>query len=105
VLEGEVAFYRSKPFLSDSRDAKSLARRMDNAAREIANTVTFLEDREKKQVKTIWVRSALSESEDDALAVLKPLVPQTVQALEPAGFAGLRTREARVLAPLIGQLP
>jgi len=105
VLEGQVAFYRSKPFLADSREAKSLARRMDNAAREIMNTVTFLEDREKKQVKTLWVRSALADGEEDPLALLKPLVPLAVQTIEPSGFAGLRAKEARVLAPLIGQLP
>jgi hypothetical protein len=105
VLEGEVAFYRSKPFLADSREARSLSKRMDNAAREIINTVTFLEDREKKQVKTLWVRSALVDGEEDPLAVLKPLVPLTVQTIEPAGFAGIRAKEARALAPLIGHLP
>ncbi len=105
VIDSEVIFYRSKPFLPDSREAKAPARRMENIAREILNTVTFLEDREKIKVETLWMRAALADTEDDALAVLKTLVPLSIRTLEPGGFAGLKAREARFLAPLIGQLP
>jgi hypothetical protein len=104
VLDGEAAFYRSKPFLADSRDSRSVVRRMENAAREILNTMTFLEDREKKRVETLWLRTALADGEDDPLAVLKPLVPLNVQTIEASGFAGLRPKESRALAPLVGQL-
>lgn len=105
VAEGEIISYRSKPFLADGREAKSASRRMDNVAREILNTMTFLEDREKKKVETIWVRAALSDADEDALAALKPLVALPLRPIEPAGFAGLKPREARLLAPLMGQLP
>lgn len=104
VLDGEPAFYRSKPFLADSRDSRSVARRMENAAREILSTMTFLEDREKKQVSRLWVRSALAGAEDDPLAVLRPLLPLDVHPIEAAGFAGLRPKESRILAPLVGHL-
>lgn len=105
VVDSEVIFYRSKPFLPDSREAKAPARRMENIAREILNTVTFLEDKEKKKVETLWVRAAPAEAEDEALAALKTLVPLSIRTLEPSRFPGLKAREARFLAPLIGQLP
>ena len=105
LIESEVVFYRSKPFLADSREAKSSARRMDNIAREILNTVTFLEDKEKKKVEKLWVRAALADGGEDPVEALKPLLPLSIATIEPGGLPGTRTKEARLLAPLLGQMP
>jgi len=105
VIDSQVVFYRSKPFLPDSREIRSFARRMDHIAREITNTVTFLEDREKARVETLWIRAVPTEGDDDPLTALKPLVPLGLKPVEPARWGGLKAREARLLAPLMGQLP
>ncbi len=105
LIDSEVVFYRSKPFLADSREAKAPARRMENIAREILNTVTFLEDKEKKKVEKLWVRAALADGGEDAVESLKPLLPLSVATIEPGGLPGTRTKEARLLAPLLGQMP
>ncbi len=105
LVESEVMFYRSKPFLADSREAKAPARKMENIAREILNTVTFLEDKEKKKVETLWVRAALADGGEDPVEALKSLLPLSVATIEPGGLPGTRTKEARLLAPLLGQMP
>jgi len=104
IAAGEVAFFRSKPFLTDGREGRSLARRMEHAAREINNTVTFLEDKEKMRVETLWLRAAPSGADEDPASVLKPLVPLALKPIEPSRWPGLKAREARILAPLLGQL-
>ncbi len=105
IIDSEIIFYRSKPFLPDGREARSPARKVENIGREILNTLTFLEDREKKKVDTLWIRTALADADEEALAALKPMLPVAIRPLEPGGLPGLRPREARLLAPLIGQLP
>jgi hypothetical protein len=104
LLDSEVVFYRSKPFLPDTREAGTPARKMQNVAREITNTATFVEDREKRRLETLWVRVAASEGEEEALEALKPQVSLAVRAIEPKRPSGLRAREARYLAPLVAQL-
>ncbi|MCJ7612153.1 MAG: hypothetical protein MUP19_07815 [Candidatus Aminicenantes bacterium] len=105
IVKAEAAFYRSKPFLPDSQEARSFARRMENVAREIISTVTFLEDREKTRVETLWIRAAPANGNDDPLASLKSMVPLALRPVEPDRWAGLKAGEARLLAPLIGLLP
>jgi hypothetical protein len=105
LVDSEVVFYRSKPFLAESREARSPARKMENIAREILNTVTFLEDKEKRKVERLWVRAALADGGEDPVEALKSLVPLSVSTIEPGGLPGTRTKEARLLAPLVGQMP
>ncbi|MCX6564721.1 MAG: hypothetical protein NTU60_14140 [Candidatus Aminicenantes bacterium] len=103
VLDGEVSLYRFKPFLQDAQSPMSSDRKMDQVANEIDNTVRFLEDREKKGISSVWVRSAVEGTEDETLAALK-------ERLSPLAFAEfsspwpLTFRDRQVLSPLIGQV-
>jgi len=81
----------------------SPAQKMEQTANEIDNTIRFLEDREKKKIGSIWVRSAVDGAAEDDLGALKDrLSPMPV-----AEFASpwpLEFRERHILSPLIGQV-
>ena len=71
VLDGEISLFRFKPFLQDALNPMSGEQKMEQIANEIDNTVRFVEDREKKKIASIWIRSAVEGAEDDGLAALR----------------------------------
>ena len=102
VLDGEVSLYRFKPFLHDAANPMSPAQKMEQVAVEIDNTVHFLEDREKKRIASIWVRSAVEGAEDEGQTVLK----ERLLSLAVSEFSSpwpLTFRDRQILSPLIGQ--
>lgn len=70
---------------------------------EIANTVHFLEDREKVRIQSVWVRDA-GDGPPAALDVLEKRAGCPVRTLSFALPAVAGPREQALLAPLIGQV-
>jgi hypothetical protein len=103
VLDGQVSFYRFKPFLQDSLGPMTLPRKIDQVVNEIENTVRFIEDREKKKILAVRVRTAIRKTEGDVPAALNERLPSLVIR----GFAvslPLPSPDQQVLSPLIGQV-
>jgi hypothetical protein len=70
---------------------------------EVANTVHFLEDREKVRVQSVWIRDA-GEGPPAALDVLEKRAGCPVRRLAFDVPAVAGPREQALLAPLIGQV-
>jgi len=71
---------------------------------EIENTLHFIEDKEKRQIKKIYLRWAV---EDDAAKVLIDNLEQAgleVKAVKTDKFTEFRNEDRTVLAPLLGQI-
>jgi len=103
VLDGEVSLFRFKPFLQDALHPMSAGEKLEQVANEIDNTVRFVEDREKKKVDSVWIRSAVEGAEDAAMAALKA----SLASMTVAEFSSpwpLAFRERQVLSPLVGQV-
>ena len=103
ILDGEVSLFRFKPFLQDALNPMSPVQKMEQVADEIENTVRFVEDREKKTIASVWIRSAVEGAEEDGPAALrKRLAPMTVAEFSSPWPLAFRDRQ--VLSPLIGQV-
>jgi Tfp pilus assembly PilM family ATPase len=101
VLDGRPALYRFKPFLAGKTlAAEDLAAA---AAKEVSGTLRFLEDRENKTVKTVWVRSGAGGDASQLAAGLQAGTALPVCLLDPPVSLGLKPRERHFLGPLVGQ--
>jgi hypothetical protein len=100
VIDSEWSLYRQKAIGSDLAGAE----RMDLVVQEIENTVHFFEDRERRKVGRIWVRSA---DPGEALEVVARLESALGLPAGPVDYDAPDVWDARqkaVLAPLVGQL-
>ena len=101
VMGSGPALYRVKSFTGERNEA----RRLDGLAKEIENTIHFIEDREQQAVPAVWLRigmfdggGALAESLAGRLSVpVKPIAAAALDALPEA--------ERSLLAPLAGMIP
>ncbi|OGD28477.1 MAG: hypothetical protein A2Y56_05545 [Candidatus Aminicenantes bacterium RBG_13_63_10] len=100
VLDGQAALYRFKPFLSGTGPAPDAL--ASAVVRELAGTLRFLEDREKKTVKSLWVRVGTDGDAAELAAGIQAGIMLPVRLLEAPGALGLSPRERQFLAPLIG---
>jgi len=104
VLDFEVSLYRFKPFLPDALQAMLPAQKFETIVNEVENTAHFIEDREKKKVDTVWVRSAAPKSEGDLLAFSRGRTALPWRPVEPAGPPMTDAGDQQILATLIGQV-
>lgn len=100
----EWLLYRQKGLGPGGGPARSHETKAAQIATEIGNTVRFLEDKEKKKVEKVWVRTGILDGGPEFLAqmaaeVALPLVPVEYQAPN-TWSAG----EKALLAPLAGQV-
>jgi hypothetical protein len=103
VVGAEPVLFRQKPFVLDRESGTPLSRRIGPLVTEIENTALFLEDKEKKKVRAVWLR-APSDNGDDLAAELGRRLTLPVRetgSLVPGDAAG---REKSILSTLYGQL-
>ena len=72
-------------------------------AAEVATTIHFLEDREKKRLETVWIRSAVGATPED-LAAIEARAGCPVRTLAFSAPAVAGPKEQAILAPLVGQV-
>ena len=104
VVGAEPALYRQKPFVLDTR-ARDAARRPGQRAchGDREHDAMFLEDKEGKKVRAVWLR-APSEIGDDVAAELGRRLALPVRetgSLVPGEAGG---REKSILSTLYGQM-
>ncbi len=104
VLDFEISLYRFKPFLPDAFPSMTPGQKLETIVNEVENTVHFIEDREKKKVDAVWLRSAAAKSEGDLLAFVQKSTALPWRAIEPAGPPMVDTSDRQILSPLIGQV-
>jgi hypothetical protein len=96
VLEGETALFRVKPLTAGDVWAE--------AADEVATTLRFLEDREKKRIDAVWVRPAAAGAAEDGLALLQKRTACPVRMIADEAMTGIPPAEKIFLASLWGQM-
>jgi len=96
VLDGGPALFRVKPLTPGSSWVE--------AAEETAATIRFLEDREKKEVETIWLRPAAAGDVEAGAALIQKRVSRPVRILPGDAPKGVPPADKIRLAPLLGQL-
>jgi hypothetical protein len=103
VVGGEPVLFRQKPFALDREPGRPLDGRIGPLVKEIENTALYLEDKEKKKVRAVWLR-APSDNGDDLAAELGKQLSLPVRetgSLVPGDAGG---REKTLLSTLYGQL-
>jgi hypothetical protein len=103
IINSEIALYRMKPILSPGQDEITEVRRVENIVKEVENTVNFVEDREKRKIRSFWVRLGLLE-EERILSQLQERSSLPVTGIESRLTANIGLREKKILSPLIGQI-
>ena len=102
VMDSGWALYRQKGV--GGSGGPEADERADNIVREAENTVRFLEDKERKRIERLWVRTAVAAERPQLMDRLKdridlPLEPVVYEAPE----AWTEAQKA-LLAPLVGQI-
>jgi hypothetical protein len=105
VSQSEPALFRLKTFSTGQEGGLRFSQKVEAIVKEIENTAHFIEDREKRAVRSLWFRSGLKDGQEDILAALRTGLDIEVRpVLAPPGF-GLDPGSSAFLAPLAGQFP
>ena len=75
-----------------------------NIVQEVENTLNFIEDKEKKTIKSIWVRVGVLGPDENLFNHLEKKLAIAFKKIETCVPFELEAREKRILAPLIGQV-
>jgi len=105
VTESEPALYRLKTFSAGQEGGLRFSQKIEAVVKEIENTVHFIEDREKREVRSLWFRSGLKEGQEDILAGLQTGLEIEVRPILAPPWCGLDPELSAFLAPLAGQVP
>lgn len=99
VSPSDLTLYRHKALGAAS------GRSIENIAVEIENTVHFLADREKREVRSLWLHAAAPETGAEVVAAVGARFDGAVRMIDSPRLARFAPAERAVLAPLIGQIP
>jgi len=78
---------------------------VDGLAKEIENTIHFIEDREKQAVTSLWFRNGLLDGGDGLAAALAAKLAVPVKPVPAAALDSLPEAERAILTPLAGLIP
>jgi hypothetical protein len=101
VTRSEPALYRVKAFAGE----RSEARRADGLAKEIENTIHFIEDRENQPIPALWFRNGLLDGGDDLPSALAGKLAVPVKPVSAPLLDSLPEAERSILTPLAGLIP
>jgi len=104
VVGGKVALYRQKPLSSEGELVVALKQKIGNIPQEIFNTVNFIEDKEKRKIKSFWIRLGILGSDEDLFDWLREKLVLPLHRIETGLPGKMTSRENRILAPLLGQI-
>jgi len=105
VSRSEMALYRYKPFALERQGRDQEGQKIENVLKEIENTVHYIEDREKLAIHSLWLRSSLSESQEELISELARRLPFSIKLIESPYLDEIPPSERVFLAPLAGQIP
>jgi hypothetical protein len=103
VAASEIFLYRQKPLMGRRKESR-LKDNIQNIVQEIENTAQFIQDKERRDVASIWVRLGLLEPELDIFSQLESSLSFPFKRVESLVDLRLPEQEKRILAPLWGQL-
>jgi len=105
VTRGEPALYRLKMFAVERGNIQGSSDKVETIVKEIENTAHFIEDREKREIRSLWFRSGLKENQGEILEALRTALPFDVHPVQAPGSFDLAPEISHFIAPLVGQIP
>lgn len=103
ILDSKVALYRQKQILLESTNGRNSLSNIKNIVQEIEKTVQFLEDKEKRSIKSIWIRSGNLDDSGELFLELAGNLDFELKDIASIIAFKLSTSEKKMLSPLIGQ--
>ena len=104
VISSEITLYRQKP-LSFGREAPFYSQEeLENVVNEVENTAHFIEDREKKKIKSFYIRLGLPSGEEEVLSHLQEKWLFPLRRVDVVQTKNLNRKEREILSPLAGQI-
>jgi hypothetical protein len=104
VTNSEISFYRQKPITEDFMDQEASTDPWMDIVQEVENTAKFVENKEKRKINCLWVRTGVFGSAENIISSLQERCQCPVKAIESSLKSGLPLEEKRLLTPLLGQL-
>lgn len=104
VADADLTLCRFKTFPAARSGLLQEKQTIENIVTEIENTIHFLEDREKRGLNALWLRSSSAEFLKSILVELESRLPLPVKLVNSAWLAGASPVEKALLAPLVGQV-
>lgn len=104
VVDSEISLYRQKPIAADFPSSEISKDQWMDIVQEIENTAKFVEDKEKRTLKCLWVRTGTFGAAEDILSKLREMCQCPVKTVESSVKARLSVEEKKLLTPLLGQL-
>jgi len=105
VTQSELMLYRFKPFAIEPQNLIQAKQKIEMVIKEIDNTVHFIEDREKRRVHSLWLRSSLDVGQEEVISQLTDKFSLAIKPVESPLLAEVRASDRPILAPLAGQIP
>jgi Tfp pilus assembly PilM family ATPase len=104
ITNSEISFYRQKPVTDDFMGEKASMDQLMDIVQEVENTAQFVENKEKRKIKCLWVRTGVFGSTEHILSSLEERCQCPVKSIESSLRSNLPVEEKRLLTPLLGQL-
>ncbi|MEW5900786.1 MAG: hypothetical protein AB1715_04930 [Acidobacteriota bacterium] len=104
VTQSELALYRHKALGGDRTAGIPGDQSVENIVKEIENTIHFIEDREKREIRSLWLRTGMRERAANVVAELGERFSGAIRMVDPLPLASLSPEERSILAPLFGQI-
>jgi len=105
VTQSELMLYRFKPFAVEPLNLVQAKQKIEMVAKEIENTVHFIEDKEKRKVRSLWLRLSLGGGQEEVISQLANRFSLAIRAIESPLLAEVRSSDREILMPLAGQIP
>jgi Tfp pilus assembly PilM family ATPase len=102
VVGAKPVLFRQKPFSLDREPGMPLGHRIGPLVKEIENTALYLEDKERKRVRAVWLR-APSDNGDDLAAELGRQLSLPVREMGSLVPGDAGRQEKALLSTLYGQ--
>ncbi len=104
VTGQEWSLFRQKAAGADGRPTLRIEEKVEQIAKEVENTIFFLEDKEKQQVDGIWIRTGFEEDAGEFVRRLKTKIPLPIEEVGSVIGNDWDLAERTLLAPLVGQV-
>jgi hypothetical protein len=104
ITNSEISLYRQKSFALEAQDEDSVLQKFDDIALEIENTISFIQEKEKREIVSLWIRTGLPESEEEIMSVLAEKLSIPVRGVDACLPGNLAPKKKRLLSALVGYM-
>jgi len=102
-VDAEIYLYRQKSFVVEDPE-KTMNFGIHNIIQEISNTGHFIEDREKRQIASLWLRLGAVKDAPSMMAEIESKSPYPLKNIASLIGSNFRSENRAIYSPLIGQL-